>query len=466
MERKNHTRLLAVLYEAYERHAPRSAALNQRAGNCLIDGGNHALRLILPFPPRISTANGAYVHDEDEHEILDFWQGHFANILGHNPEIVTSVLSEAFSESYGLQTGFTDRQQVEAAEIVCRQTGGERIRFTTSGSLATMYAIMLARAFTGRHLVLKVGGGWHGSQPWGLKGVSFDAVHTSGPWRVESQGIPPALSDEVLITKFNDVGMLREQLRQYGDRLACFITEPVVGAGGFTPATREYLQTARELTHQYGIVLILDEVITGFRFRAGDVGALYGVKPDLATFGKIIGGGMPVAAVVGRADIVGLVGREQGSRVKFSGGTYSGHPAAMLAVKTLLSYLVEHEAEIYPRLADLGEKSRRVMEKAFADEGILARCTGYGDETLPGSSLGMCHFPYEEGRELVCPDDVSDPGICDIVLRDRVLQLALLLEDVHVVHGLGALSTRHTHADIDRLGEACSSAARFIKSYL
>ncbi len=466
MKTRDHTRLLADLTEAYTERFPRSAALNERAKKHLVDGGCHALRLIQPFPPRIAAAKGARVQDEDGHQILDFWQGHYANILGHNPEVVTSVLARSFAEGFGLQTGFTDRLQAELSEIVCRQTGAERVRFTTSGSLATMYAIMLARAFTGRDLVLKVGGGWHGAQPWGLKGVSFDAANATAPWRVDSQGIPPALTNEILITRFNDPEVLRDNFRRYGDRLACFITEPMIGAGGFTPATRQYLRTARELTHRYGAALIFDEIITGFRFRAGSVGALYGVQPDLSTLGKIVGGGMPVAAVAGRADMMNLAGRGGHAQVRFSGGTYSGHPAAMLASKTLLSYLVEHEGEIYPKIADLGEKSRRTMEEAFAAEGIYARCTGYGNEALPGSSMGMCHFPYQEGRELACPDDVNDPAICDVVLRDKVLQLALLLEDVHVLHGLGALSTAHTNSDIASLGEACHRVAQRIKPYL
>ena len=121
-------------------------------------------------------------------------------------------------------------------------------------------------------------------------------------------------------------------------------------------ATPEYLAAARELTEQHGALLVFDEVISGFRFCAGDLGALYGVRPDLLTLGKILGGGMPVAAVAGRADVMALCGREGGVRVAFSGGTYSAHPASLLAAKTMVSYLVEHEAEIYPRLAALGDQ--------------------------------------------------------------------------------------------------------------
>jgi glutamate-1-semialdehyde 2,1-aminomutase len=468
MTPNRHADLLAELARAYAQHAPQSASWNKQAERWLVDGGSHALRLIKPFPPRITAARGAWVEDEDGHRILDFFQGHYVNVLGHNPESITSVLGRAFEEGHGLETGFTDRLQVECAEILCRQTGAERVRFTTSGSLATMYAMLLARAFTQRDKVMKAGGGWHGAQPWGLKGVSFraEADARRGFRQVETRGLPSSLSKEVLVTRFNDVDMLEDDFRQHGDAVACFIVEPFIGAGGFIPALPEYLETARTLTRKHGALLIFDEVIDGFRFRAGDAGRLYGIEPDLATFGKAMGGGMPVSAVAGRADVMSLVGRETNRPVKFSGGTFSAHPASLLAAKTGMTYLVEHERELYPRLAELGEKARRTVEAAFAHQGIYARCTGYGNQAIPGSSLAMTHFPYKEDCQLTTPDDVSDPDVCDVALRERVLKLALLLENIHVHHGLGAVSSAHTEDDIALLGEACHRVARRIKPYL
>ena len=158
MKKRDYTQLMAELAQAYAKHSPKSAKLHERALKYLVDGGSHSLRLLQPFAPRIVGAQGAWLDDEDGHQILDFWQGHYGNILGHNPKAVTSVLAEVLKNGYGLQTGFTDRLQIEAAQIICEQTGAEHVRFTTSGALATMYAIMLARAFTGRDLVLKVGG--------------------------------------------------------------------------------------------------------------------------------------------------------------------------------------------------------------------------------------------------------------------------------------------------------------------
>lgn len=457
MSRRNYSQLLAELAQDYARYAPRSAALNETAEKYLIDGGSHAIRLVAPFPPRIVSARGAWLTDEDGHTILDFWQGHLGNILGHNPEIITSSLARALAEGFGLQMGFADRLQVEVAEILCRQTGAERVRFTTSGSLATMYAIMLARAFTGRDLVMKVGGGWHGAQPWGLKGVEYH----DGYQQVDSAGLPPAVTDQVVVTRFNDPEMLSDHFRQYGDRIACFITEPFVGAGGLIPATRDYLATARRLTGRHGALLIFDEVVSGFRFHAGDAGTLYGVQPDLATFGKIIGGGMPVAAVAGRADILNLVGRA-GGRVKFSGGTYSAHPASLLAAKTLLTYLIDQEEQLYPRLARLGHRMRQTLESAFTEEGLYARCTGDGEGPLPGSSMATVHFPYRPDLSLDRPDVVFDPSLCDVALSHVVLERALLLEDVHMLRGHGAVSAAHTEDDLELLGQACRRVARRI----
>ena len=463
---RNHAPFLADLATDYKRHAPQSAALNERALQHLIDGGSHAVRLKSPFPPRIVSAQGAWLQDEDGHHILDFWQGHLANILGHNPEVVTSVLADAFQNRHGLQSGMTDRLQMEAAEMICRQTGQERVRFTTSGSLATMYAMMLSRAFTERDLVLKIGGGWHGAQPWALKGVRYKTGAGGGYQHIESAGLPATVTDEVLVTSYNDIDQLREQFAKFGDRIACFLVEPFMGAGGLMAAAPEFLQTARELTHQHGALLIHDEVISGFRFRAGDVSGLYGVKPDLLTLGKIIGGGMPVAAVAGRSDVMELAGQAGGNRVKFSGGTYSGHPSSFIAANAMLTYLVQHEKEIYTALSQRGEQIRKIVVSAFREEGIYACSTGGGNEVLPGSSLWMVHFPYCEDTKLDKPENVFDPAICDTILSHQVMDLGLLLENVHVMAGHGGISTAHTEKDLEVFDQACRSLAHRVCQYL
>jgi glutamate-1-semialdehyde 2,1-aminomutase len=449
------------LAEEYRELSPKSAALQERALQFLTDGGSNALRTIRPFPPRITRAKGAWLTDEDGHSILDFWQGHYANVLGHNPEVVTEALARAFDDGFGLQTGFVDRLQCELAELICRQLEAERIRFTTSGTLATMYAMMLARGFTKRQLVMKVGGGWHGGQPWGLRGVGYH----DGFKELDSEGLSSA-GEDVFITAFNRPQLLEDHFRSFGDRLACFILEPVIGAGGLMPATREYVRAVRELTEKYGVLLIFDEVISAFRFRAGNVGRLYGVEPDLTTMGKAIGGGMPVAAVVGRGDVMDQAGLDQAVRVKFQGGTFAAHPSSLLAAKMFLSHLIENEKTIYVGMANIARKTRTAVKEAFGDEGVYVRFAGDRIDVLPGNSLHMLLFPYEEGLELNVPEEVRNPEVCDITLSEKVLQLALLVENVYTVHGLGCTTAAHTEDDLEFLGKACRRAARRIKPYL
>lgn len=463
MNMPEYTDLLAKLYAAYRQHSPKSAASQERARKVLVDGGSHSLRLIQPFPPRIVEAKGTTIIDEDGHNILDFWQGHYANILGHNPPEVTAPLAEAFSGGFGLQTGFTDSLQTELAELLCRQTGAERVRFTTSGTLATMYAMLLARAFTGREMVMKVGGGWHGANLWGLKGVG----HKDGFKKVDSGGIPNEVSENVIVTAYNDPQKLEDEFKVNGSCLACFIVEPVIGAGGMMPASKDYLETARRLCDEHGVMLIFDEIISGFRYRAGDVGALYGVRPDLVTLGKIIGGGMPVAAVGGRAEIMELVGRHSANPVKFSGGTYSAHPASMLAAKTLVQYLIDHEGQVYPRLAALGKYTRQQVMAVFDELGVLARFTGGEESGIDSHAINMLVFPRQADHPpLTGPDTVLNPAVVDLTLGNKVLQLAMLLEDVHIIHGLGALTTAHSEADIDRLCAAYRKAIERVESVL
>jgi len=463
MKQRDHSKLLGELSEEYARRFPESHRLHQRARKTLIDGGSHSLRLIEPFPPRIREARGARITDEDGHSILDFWQGHHANILGHNPAVITEALRDTFAAGRGLQTGFVEQLQSETAEILCRQTGMQRVRFTTSGSLATMYSILLARAYTGRDRVMKIGGGWHGAQPWGLVGIEYHNGKNHFQFS-DTDGLPVAIEEEVVVTRFNDTQMLADHFQRYGSELACFILEPFIGAGGGIPADREYLQTARDLSQKHGTILIFDEVIAGFRFHAGLLGQLYGVQPDLATLAKIIGGGMPVAAVAGRREILELAARS--GHVRFSGGTYSGHPACLLAAKSILTFLSENEKSVYPYIGDLAGRIRETVEEAFAAVGIYARCTGTGGGTLPGSSISTVVFPYDPEHRCKGPEDTLNPHICDVQLSSRVLQLALLLEDVHVIHGLGSVCTAHSEADVAVAAEAYGRAAERIKASL
>ena len=175
---------------------------------------------------------------------------------------------------------------------------------------------------------------------------------------------------------------------------------------------------------------------------------------------------MLVAAAAGRGDVLALCGSGGGNRVAFSDGTYSAPPASLLAAKTMVSYLVEHEAEIYPRLAELSTEMRRVITQAFAAEGVSARCTDGPNDLVPGCSLTAVHFPHDDETPLDWPHVLRDPAFCDTVLSQKALQIALLLEDTYTLFGSFAASVAHSEADVERLGEACRAAARRIKRYL
>jgi glutamate-1-semialdehyde 2,1-aminomutase len=450
-------RFLDGLRRDYELKYPLSAAAQARAAGVLVNGVSHGVRYFKPYPFRVTAAQGAHVVDIDGNEIVDFWQGHYSNILGHNPEVIRRALVDDLEHGLGLQTGLPEERQTEFALTMTRAVGAEKVRLTTSGTLATMYAIMLARGYTGRQMVVKIAGGWHGANPLALKGVHRTAT---GYDKADSAGVPSTTSDEIMVTRFNDVERLHDLFRAHGDRVACMIFEPCLGGAGFTPATAEFMTAARELTQRYGALMILDEVITGFRFCAGGVHRLYGVTPDLATYGKVVGGGMPISVVAGRADVMDGAAEEADPRVWFNGGTFSAHPLSLLAAKTMIEHLIAHEDGVYPSLAVLGDKLRRGIEKAFADRGILARCTGHGNDVVQGGSVSSVYFPYDADFYPAATEDYTDPALSDVVLRERGLKLGLLLHNVNVVHGLGALSTTHTDADLQRVFEACDAFAQ------
>jgi glutamate-1-semialdehyde 2,1-aminomutase len=460
-------RLRSHLEDLYRKKTPGSFKLYRRAGQSLVHGGSHTMRLWRPYPVFPVSASGAEVEDVDGNVYLDYWQGHYANILGHNPPVILKAMRRLL-ESGGLHTGFEGRVQIDLAEILLRQAGwpGDKVRFTTSGTLAAMYAVMMAKAFSGRDHILKIGGGWHGASPYLLKGVRHHRTRKFAS--AESAGVADDLLRRTHVTRFNDLDDLEHVFKTRGDKLACFIVEPFLGVGGFMPAERDYLQAARRLTERYGVVLIFDEVISGFRFGPSGVQSLYDVRPDLSLFGKLIGGGHAVAAVIGRSEIMEWCDDRPapgGRRVLFEGGTFSGHTSYLKAGAVMLGHLAGHAERIYGRLSVKGDSLRTGIEKAFADEGFDVRCTGWGNAVVPGSSLFMVHFP-RDGKTMKSPDDLLNDAVVDVRLREEILKLALLIQDVHIVHGGGAVSTAHGDRQIRKTVEAYADAAALFRKFL
>jgi len=440
----------------YARRFPRSKAWFEEGGKRVLDGTSHAIRWNEPFMPVTRKAEGACIEDIDGHRMPDFWQGHFANLHGHNPRLIREALAGTLRDGRGLQSGMIHEVEGEVAALICEMTGAETVRLTTSGSLGTFYAMMLARAFTGRDRVLKVAGGWHGSQPFGLKGVK---IHGASFDHLESEGLWSGAGEEIALTRFNDVDDLRRAFSKIGDRIACFAVEPVLGAGGGMVATPEYLREARALTEKHGALLLSDEIITGFRFRPGDCAALYGVRPDLLILGKVLGGGMPVAAVAGRRDVLDLCTRES-ARVKFEGGTYSAHELSLVAARAQLRHLRDRPDEVYGRLADLGRHAREGLARVAAGAGVPIRVLGVSADALPRSSLVMWYVARDDRPVATCPEEMFERA--HPVIGERLLKSVLLLEGVSVRSGLGAISTAHDEADLDAALEATAAAlARF-----
>jgi glutamate-1-semialdehyde 2,1-aminomutase len=432
-----------TLKQEFDTRFPNSRGFLQARGGPLLDHASHAMRWTEPFMPLMVKANGPAVEDLDGHRIVDYWQGHFANILGHNPPVVTRALAAALTEGRGLQSGMLHEVEAETAELICDCTGTETLRFTTSGSLGTFYSVLLARAFTKRDLVLKVSGGWHGSQPFGLKGVaprgeSFD--------HLESEGLSASIGGDVVLTRFNDMDDLRQIFERVGDRVACLLLEPVLGAGGGMVARPEYLTEARRLTEKHGALLLCDEIITAFRFHPGDLSSLYGVRPDLLIMGKVLGGGMPVAAVAGRREVMSLSTRET-RRVKFEGGTYSAHELSLIASREMVKHLVQNKDTIYPQLAAKGDKMRREIPRIAEKAGVPLHVLGPSADDVVAGSLVFVH-PVDAGASRPsCPEELA--GSAHPSISERLLKSVLLLEDVFTRSGLGGISTTHSDADLD-----------------
>ncbi|MCQ0091746.1 aspartate aminotransferase family protein [Roseovarius sp. M141] len=324
----------------------------------------------------IQRGKGSRVWDEDGREYIDYLIGSGPMLLGHgHPEVLEAVAEQ-------LQKGMTffanNAPAVQLAEEICDAVAcADQVRFLASGGEADMYAMRLARACTGRDKILKFEGGYHG--------MSAEAQMSLAPSRLvnfpqavpDSAGIPEAVRGEMLIAPFNDPGYLESLLAEYGDQIAGLIVEPLQR---IIPPAPGFLQAVRDLCDRYGIVLIFDEVVTGFRFAYGGAQEAYGVTPDLCTLGKVIGGGFPLAAVAGRKDIMdhfdkGRVGAERWLMML---GTLSGNPVAAVAGLKTMEILRREGA--YDRLKANGARVMGLYRKHLEAAGIAHRIVGH--ETL------------------------------------------------------------------------------------
>ena len=360
----------------------------------LIPGGVNspvrAFRSVGGTPIYFRRARGGRFWDLDGNEYIDFCLSWGPLILGHAFPRVVQAVQQAAED--GLSFGACHERELELARLVLEAFPEmAQIRFVNSGTEAVMTALRLARGATGRPLILKFEGCYHGhSDSLLVKAGSGLATAALS----DSAGVPEQIAAQTLVAPLDAPEVWKELFHAHGPKIAAAIIEPLPANNGLLEQARENLSLLRQLTLEHGALLIFDEVISGFRLHYGSYYQKIGITPDLVTLGKIIGGGMPVAALAGREDIFELLEpeRKSGDRVKFDGGTYSAHPASMVAGLTLLRHLIERGDRIYPRIGRLAERVRNEIEKIFAGHGFNVKCTGYGNAVAGHSSLVGVHF--------------------------------------------------------------------------
>ena len=405
------------LIDTYLARTPSSRALFERATASIPGGSTRTTIFNPPYPPYMARGEGLRTWDVDDNEYRDFLGNYTSLILGHaHPDVVAAVQAQVPRGS-----AFAAPTEVEielAEEIRGRLPSVERIRFTNSGTEATMFAIRAARAFTDRPLLAKFAKAYHGTHDTALAGTP---------------GVPDGISGLVIELPWDDAAGVEAALNGRERDIAAIIIEPVQGAGGIRAADPAFLRFLRDYADRIGAVLIFDEIIA---FRIGPNGAqgVFGVRPDLTTLGKIVGGGFPLAAFGGRAEIMDRFDARRPGALSH-GGTFNGNPVGAAAGLATLRYLTPDR---YDRLANLGGRLRDRLADEFTARDLDARVDGV-------ASL----FQVFAGPTLQGEGDLS---------ATETLFLGLLVDGFHLApRGMGAISTPATEADIDALVDAVVS---------
>lgn len=313
----------------------RSAQLFDQAQRHIPGGVNSPVRAFKSVggtPLFFKHAQGAYIVDEDDKRYVDYVGSWGPMILGHShPDVLDAVRRQL---EHGLSYGAPTALETTMADLICELVPSmEMVRMVSSGTEATMSAIRLARGYTGRDTIIKFEGCYHGHSDSLLVKAGSGALTLGVP---SSPGVPAAFAQHTLTLAYNDLGEVEETLAKVGDQIACIIVEPVAGNMNCVPPAPGFLEGLRRLCDQYGVVLIFDEVMTGFRVALGGAQAHYGIRPDLTTFGKIVGGGMPVGCFGGKREIMEKIAP---LGPVYQAGTLSGNPLAMAAGLTTLQLI-------------------------------------------------------------------------------------------------------------------------------
>ena len=434
----------------YIENRPKSKKEWEKANKVLPGGISHNIRTfglnqIGAFPPIIKSAKGAYLTDLDNNKYIDCWMGHFAMIIGHNNSEVQKAVRQQLEQGWHL--GVLTDLQIKLAEMIINDNPGiEKLRFCTSGTEATMYATRLARAYTKRNLIAKALLGWHGANDtlyYGVGTLNKDII---------PPGLPSPSEARILTFEINTEEIF-DLIANHSKDLAAVILEPILGGGGGFRANLEFLKRLREETEKRGILLIFDEVITGYRFGNSLFQNELKIIPDLTTMGKIIGGGLPIGAIGGRKDIIERSSPLSKNQILIGGGTFSGYPLSMSAGIKTLEILRRSERQ-YKRINELGTNLKISLNRFFQESKSSLVATGH-------KSIIMLH---------ALTKFIENPNMREIIensskLREALLHLSLLNRNILGLHGLGSLSMAHTNIEVQKIQETLEEVAFSITNY-
>jgi glutamate-1-semialdehyde 2,1-aminomutase len=425
----------------------------ERAQQSLVEGVNSPSRgaaVYAPGPIVLERGQGSRVWDADGNEYIDFMMSFGALIHGHAHPTLVKTVCDAMAQ--GSHFAASTSAEIEAAERFRKFVpSAEVVRFTNTGSEATMLALRLARALTGRRKFLKFEGHYHGwYDPFLLNAHSHPPEQLGpkeNPARIpDSAGIPASTFDDVVLAPWNDELALEAVLQKHGDELAAVITEPIMANMGCILPRDGFLQRLRELTQACGALLILDEVVTGFRYAPGGCQQHYGITPDLSTFGKALGAGFPVGAVAGPHSILDRMRWSENMVLHY--GTFNGHRLTMKVVAANLDLL--SAPDLYSKLHAVGNAAIAGLTEVFRRRKVKAIVQGFGP---------MFQIYFTE-RDAI--HDYRDYcRYADTKLYSRFVH-ALLDRGIYMTPSNGLhwiISTAHTHADVEKLIEAADPAA-------
>ena len=402
-------------------------------------GISHNIRFFRPYPFFVNKATNKHLIDVDGNRYVDYWMGHWALILGHSPNVVVKKLDRQIRQ--GTLYGTANDISVKLGETIKKSIPiSELLRFCTTGSEATMYAIRIARAVTKKRIICKTIGGWHGFNTDLMQSVNYPFEIDEGVGMTGSEG------DFVESIPFNDLDRSIRLLESVKDDLACIIIEPLLGGGGCIPADINFLKGLEEYCKRNNILFILDEIVTGFRLNFGSVSSLYHLNPDMITLGKIVGGGLPIGVVCGKKEIMKVAdpveNRHKEHLCYIGGGTFSSNPLTMTAGYTTLDYISKNRKTVYNKINKLGDIARNGLKKLFSDYGLKTEVTGIG-------SLFLTHFLSNKVSEITNANDVALSD--NDTLTKYHFSLMAKYGIFFLPHKMGAISIVHDAKDIQSL---------------